>query len=430
MRKIFSILFALALVLGFSLVMAVPASSNANTYEALFTTYDQTLDGRFTPPGGLESYNATFHGGPSSGYLDGVYDFGLSTGPDYAGWNSDHTGTGAYDDPSRGWFYEFNNGGYTDAYSSTESTDSGYVELEWTLLNVASCTQGYVLTVTVDDLDDYVTKKGQSWASVPDKWGVYVNGAYIGDLYDYDDPVGSGPDRSINVFDVGYVSGSVKIEINGAYFDLLHNTAYYGTDYGDYASWGDTASAQHGIRLEGLKLAPRQGVATYPGTGTAYFTPSAGSITGLSAVAESSLPTTGKPALNFPHGFFSFTITGLGVGDTVTVTITLPPGAAPTQYWKYGPTPANHVDHWYQIPMTIVGPPNVIRITLTDGGLGDDDWTAEGVIVDQGAPGSGAVGWETFPINKVRVLLPWIALFAAIIIGASLLVLRRRRVQS
>ena len=36
------------------------------------------------------------------------------------------------------------------------------------------------------------------------------------------------------------------------------------------------------------------------------------------------------------------------------------------------------------------------------------------------------VGWETYPVNKVRVLLPWIGLFGAIIAGASLLVLRRR----
>jgi len=80
--------------------------------------------------------------------------------------------------------------------------------------------------------------------------------------------------------------------------------------------------------------------------------------------------------------------------------------------------------------MTIVGPPNVIRITLQDGGLGDDDLTANGVIVDQGGPGTGPVGWETHPINKVRVLLPWIALLAPIVAGAGLLVLRRRRAQT
>ena len=40
------------------------------------------------------------------------------------------------------------------------------------------------------------------------------------------------------------------------------------------------------------------------------------------------------------------------------------------------------------------------------------------------------VGWETYPISKVRVLLPWIILGVAIVAGASLLVLRRRRAES
>lgn len=40
------------------------------------------------------------------------------------------------------------------------------------------------------------------------------------------------------------------------------------------------------------------------------------------------------------------------------------------------------------------------------------------------------VGWETYAIDKVRVLLPWIALLAAIMVGAGLLVLRHRRAQN
>ena len=40
------------------------------------------------------------------------------------------------------------------------------------------------------------------------------------------------------------------------------------------------------------------------------------------------------------------------------------------------------------------------------------------------------VGWETYPIDKVRVLMPWIALLAAIMVGTSLFVLRRRRTQA
>jgi hypothetical protein len=43
--------------------------------------------------------------------------------------------------------------------------------------------------------------------------------------------------------------------------------------------------------------------------------------------------------------------------------------------------------------------------------------------------GSGAVGFTVYPVNKLRVLGPWIALGAAIIFGfgASLLVVMRRR---
>jgi hypothetical protein len=44
--------------------------------------------------------------------------------------------------------------------------------------------------------------------------------------------------------------------------------------------------------------------------------------------------------------------------------------------------------------------------------------------------GAGTVGWETYPVGRVRVLLPWIALFGTIVAAASLLVLSRRRAQS
>lgn len=183
----------------------------------------------------------------------------------------------------------------------------------------------------------------------------------------------------------------------------------YVSTYVDYSSW-------------------TQQTATSTGTGTASFTASAGTITGMTSVSEGSLPAAAqatKPT-SFPNGLFSFDITGLTPGQTVTVTITLPAGSAPTQYWKYHASEGG----WIQIPMTVVGPPNVITITLVDGGLGDDDGLPNGVIVDQGGPGGGAVGWETYPVSKARVLLPWITLLVAIIAGAGLLAVRRRRVQS
>jgi hypothetical protein len=44
--------------------------------------------------------------------------------------------------------------------------------------------------------------------------------------------------------------------------------------------------------------------------------------------------------------------------------------------------------------------------------------------------GKATVGWETYSINKVRVLLPWIALLAAAIASVSLFVLSRRQTQT
>ena len=59
---------------------------------------------------------------------------------------------------------------------------------------------------------------------------------------------------------------------------------------------------------------------------------------------------------------------------------------------------------------------------------GDYEDSIAGQITDQGGPGpGGAVGWETYSANKVRVLLPLIALLAAIALAASLLMIRHRQ---
>jgi hypothetical protein len=140
-------------------------------------------------------------------------------------------------------------------------------------------------------------------------------------------------------------------------------------------------------------------VATATGTGTAVLASASGTIQNLTAVSEATLPTAGKPDLQFPHGFFEFQVTGLTAGQSVDLTIILP-SAAPvgTQYWKYGPTQDNNLNHWYQLPMGSDNGDNVITITLVDGGLGDDDLTANGGIVDQGGPGNSPAGGRGVPV--------------------------------
>ena len=176
-------------------------------------------------------------------------------------------------------------------------------------------------------------------------------------------------------------------------------------------------------------------VQTATGSGTATFQTNPGYLS-LTAVAEESIPAGGKPNLDFPHGFFSFKITELTSGTTVTITITLPQ-AVPvgTQFWKYGPTPDDPTDHWYQIPIGDDDGDNTITITITDGEVGDDDLTANGEITDQGGPGQPRqepsptptptptpaprpVGGVAKPVNKLQILVPYLALAGTV--GAAI----------
>jgi len=156
--------------------------------------------------------------------------------------------------------------------------------------------------------------------------------------------------------------------------------------------------------------------------GAAYLSPSAGVIDDLAPVS-----TPPNPPVALPYGMFSFSVTGLTPGGAATITVELPGAVSVgTKWWKY------QGGSWYSLPIGDDDGDNVITITLHDGALHEDaDGSAtNGQITDPGGPGGGAVGWATYPISKVRVLLPWIALGLAIVAGVSLVAVRRRRVQS
>jgi hypothetical protein len=159
------------------------------------------------------------------------------------------------------------------------------------------------------------------------------------------------------------------------------------------------------------------------GSGTANVTLSGGSdtcmFTGTQFIPLSSVPEPPPGGLTFPHGLFEFALGGgCTAGGTVTLTITyssaLPAG---TQYWKYGPTPDNATPHWYVLPAAIVG--NTVTLSITDGGLGDDDLAANGVIVDAGGPGG--------EVADVPTLSEWgMILLPGLLVLLGLMQLRRR----
>jgi uncharacterized delta-60 repeat protein len=101
--------------------------------------------------------------------------------------------------------------------------------------------------------------------------------------------------------------------------------------------------------------------------------------------------------LQFPYGISKLDVSDVRpVGGFVVVTITLPRGAHVTTYYKFGIKLVTDTYHYYSFlysQLTGVGAeftsdPNtgqqVIRLHLRDGGVGDDDLFANGLILDPG----------------------------------------------
>ncbi|MBW1742342.1 MAG: hypothetical protein JRJ47_02785 [Deltaproteobacteria bacterium] len=97
--------------------------------------------------------------------------------------------------------------------------------------------------------------------------------------------------------------------------------------------------------------------------------------------------------VEFPYGFFEFTIVGVGAGGAATVSLHLPAGGVQDTYYKFGPRPGFPNDECYNFmfePPTQTGAQingDVITLYFIDGQRGDDDLASNGTIVDQGGPG-------------------------------------------
>jgi hypothetical protein len=95
--------------------------------------------------------------------------------------------------------------------------------------------------------------------------------------------------------------------------------------------------------------------------------------------------------VEFPVGFVTFDVQGVVPGGAATVTLLLPPGTTVDTYYKYGPTPTDPSNHWYEFLFdgTTGAEFGVDQVTLylVDGSRGDHDVSANGVIDEPGGPG-------------------------------------------
>ncbi len=119
-------------------------------------------------------------------------------------------------------------------------------------------------------------------------------------------------------------------------------------------------------------------------------TPPGTSIKNCKAVIEP--PDNNYPSgVDFSYGFFSFTVAGIRIGDSTSVIFYFPSEITFNTYSKYGPTPDDPFDHWYEFIFDgQTGAKinkNNITLHFVDGKRGDDDLTENGIIVDIGGPG-------------------------------------------
>ena len=97
------------------------------------------------------------------------------------------------------------------------------------------------------------------------------------------------------------------------------------------------------------------------------------------------LPTATGAGGSFPHGWVRFRLFGCTAASTVRVSITWP-NLIGLAYQKYGPTPGSPVSSVFYTPANLAISGNTASFDVTDGGLGDGDLVANGVIVDHSGP--------------------------------------------
>ncbi|MBI1292653.1 DUF1573 domain-containing protein, partial [bacterium] len=93
---------------------------------------------------------------------------------------------------------------------------------------------------------------------------------------------------------------------------------------------------------------------------------------------------------SFPTGFYGFNLAGVPTGGAVTVLLYLPNTVSVNTIYKYGAEPGDPTPHWYKFDYDgttgAVIVDNLVTLHFVDGQRGDDDLTANGVIVDPAGP--------------------------------------------
>ncbi|MCP4592721.1 MAG: M23 family metallopeptidase [bacterium] len=138
-------------------------------------------------------------------------------------------------------------------------------------------------------------------------------------------------------------------------------------------------------------------------------------------------------AFAHPQGLLAFDLVGLGGERCTTADLTLfvhgEEDLSGAEYRKYGPTASHPSPHWHRIDATIGATliddwlVPTVEMSLFDGGTGDGDGIADGVITDPGGPGVRLPAQIEIPtLSSVGLLV-----LALVVSLVAVMLVRRRR---
>jgi hypothetical protein len=119
--------------------------------------------------------------------------------------------------------------------------------------------------------------------------------------------------------------------------------------------------------------------------------PAGTTISGCKSLKNPS-PSNSPEDVSFPWGFFEFTISGVAPNASISVIIYYT-GYTFDTYYRYGPTPSDQTNHWYQFMDNGLTGAQIaadkITLKFINGDRGDDDLDGtNSFIIDAGGPGN------------------------------------------
>lgn len=225
---------------------------------------------------------------------------------------------------------------------------------------------------------------------------------------------GSGLPVTFSLDTAGSTPGACTVAANGAVAFTGAGTCSINADQAGNAAYDAAAQVRQSFSIGAASF----GGTTVPTSGGSGGAASA-SLSGGGATCQFDAAATdftaasaAPPGHSAPQGMFFFRLVGCMPGATVTVTTHWPQPV--TALAKYGKAASNAASASFFAPSNLVISGSTVRFDVTDGQLGDDDWTANGVILDPVMPLAAAPG----AAQAIPTLGEWGLLLLTLLVGA------------